>query len=310
MHRVIFHEITQRRGAAKPCSTRAPIDMQLVDAQQARRILDRLVGYKLSPLLWTKSERSVGRTRAVRGGAAGGRARARDPRVRAGGVLDASRPICAKDAADAPRPVRTARRATSRSFANEAERAEAVVRRARAGSRRSAACTRSERSAASGRRALHHQHPAAGGRRASSASPAGAPCASRSSCTRASTSAATGAVGLITYMRTDSVRVSGQAAQPGASSSGATTGSPTCPRRRTPTPTGRRPGCRTPTRRSVPPTCAAARAGAELPRARSVPPLRAHLAAVRRLADDAGGLRHHHRRVRSRQVLFRATGRS
>ena len=54
--RAVFHEITPdavRAGLAAP----RPVDMALVDAQQARRILDRLVGYKLSPLLWKQIKR-------------------------------------------------------------------------------------------------------------------------------------------------------------------------------------------------------------------------------------------------------------
>lgn len=66
VHRVVFHEITPH-AVAEAFAHPREIDRRLVDAQQARRILDRLVGFQVSPLLWRKIQNrlSAGRVQSV-----------------------------------------------------------------------------------------------------------------------------------------------------------------------------------------------------------------------------------------------------
>ena len=204
-----------RGDRATPSQHPREIDMKLVDAQQARRILDRLVGYKLSPLLRSKitQEGPLGRPRAVGRGAAGRRARARDRGVRAGRSTGRIEAELAKQrrggrrhavfVAALPPGRRREGRPEERATRPDDDRG-APRRRDRSSSPRSAGA-RSQRNPAG---ALHHQHPAAGGlaqaRLHRQADDGRRPAALRGRGRRAR-----GTVGLITYMRTDSTNVAG-----------------------------------------------------------------------------------------------------
>ena len=208
--RIELHEITKDAALAALADPH-PIDMPRVNAQQARRILDRLVGYKISPLLWAK----------VRGGLSAGRVQSVAVRL----IVDREREI----RAFVPReywsitaqlgaaPVRrsSSRPSSTRSTAQKAEvatgeQAEADRRRGR-GRRVPRRVGQDARDAPQPRRAVHHLDAAAGSLAQAEVPRPQDDAAGAGALRRRRSRRHEGTQGLITYMRTDSTRISDSA---------------------------------------------------------------------------------------------------
>ena len=161
IQRVLFNEITKKainEAIGKPME----LDIKKFESQQARRILDRLVGYQISPVLWTKVQaRAVGRPRAVGGGAAGGRARGGDHAPSSPRSTGPSRRRWRGRAAAVHRQGREARRQEGRADATRARRARSstIIKSASLRGRQRRAQGAAQEPAA----AVHHLQAAAGG---------------------------------------------------------------------------------------------------------------------------------------------------
>ena len=184
----MFHEITEP-AIGEAFAHPREIDMDLVDAQQARRVLDRLVGYNLSPLLWRKvrGRLSAGRVQSVALRLVVEREREIDAFVPVEYWSIDGRAVARRAARRPTLPSWSRWMAKSRGLGSEAdvtpllvdlEQAAYAIRKIKQGERRRKPSA-----------ALHHQHTAAGSVAASSVLPPGARWRSRSSFTKASTSA-------------------------------------------------------------------------------------------------------------------------
>ena len=205
--RVEFNEITEKTVKSAIKQPRA-VNMQLVNAQQARRMLDRLVGYKISPLLWVKIKKglSAGRVQSVATRMVVDREQEIeqfepeeywyvDANLRAGGKQLHARLLLAGRSAREPvrsrSRLRRPRRAWSRAALSSA--ASSAARSASTPPRRS-------------RPPICSRRPAA-----SSASRRPRRCRSRQQLYEGVDIEGRGTLGLISYIRTDSVRLSDEA---------------------------------------------------------------------------------------------------
>ena len=290
VHRVVFHEITPEAVSEAMASPRG-IDPDLVDAQQARRVLDRLVGYKVSPLLWKKVKR----------GLSAGRVQTAALRivVEREREIEAFEPVeywsidaeLAKQTGAEPRPRDIFRAGLQRVQGKKitldnAEQTEAVLAALDGAHYRVADVTRKEVQ----RRPSPPFTTSTCSRRlrARSDSAFAARCRSRRSSTRASISAPQGTQGLITYMRTDSTNVA-SSAQFAARDEIARRYGPEYVPERPPVYTRKAKGAQE-AHEAIRPTAphrdpASVKPFLSTP---AVPAVSAHLAAVHRLADASG----------------------
>ena len=206
--RVMFNEIT-KNAIQKAFEKPLPVNIHLVDAQQARRVLDRLVGYKISPLLWDKVRRglSAGRVQTV----ALRLIVEREREIRAF-VKREYWTIDVNLGAKKP-PVLTAHLAKQNDenveIANEAA-AQAIVD-AVDGVDVHGPVGHQSREAPQPGAAVHHLDSAAGSRAQAALQREAHHDAGAAAVRRRGAGQGEGAVGLITYMRTDSTRVSNDA---------------------------------------------------------------------------------------------------
>src|SRR5262249_42217114 len=136
VQRVLINEIT-KKGVTEALAHPTTLNANMYDAQQARRILDRIVGYKVSPVLWNKVKRglSAGRVQSEAGRASGGEG------TRAGGSPGGPRPTGRQGGGRGSRRSFPAGTATSSSSARR-------PRPATSGGRSSAPASSSTRSSA------------------------------------------------------------------------------------------------------------------------------------------------------------------